>query len=316
MRLIPYFAICVLAFLSAFPGPVSAQRSLFDAVAAFRDGGGARVCDAVAGSDGLPADHRELANSLYVPYGDIGSGRVVYILSAPWCPFCRRVLQEDTSYLRGIELRLVIGGLANGSDMPRFYRLATGGVDAVPQMFTGPPRPLNGVSAQRRKLIVDAMLLNAHALEMRHRAIYGYLQQLGEARPGPFGYPAYIVPTGMGAMASATPILGSINLNAIRSDGPYRMRGVPAHQHWFVQSPPEVSPIERGVYTWENGVRVQAFPDTSAPGFCYDGRTSLFVTGALRTHEGLWAYVEALDLALASGDGAGYVAHGYALIED
>jgi hypothetical protein len=132
-------------------------------------------------------------------------------------------------------------------------------------------------------VIVDAMLLNAHALEMRHRAIHSYFQQIGEAEPGPFGYPAYIVPTGTGAMASTTPILGSINLNAIRSDGQYRMLGVPAHEHWFVRNPPVPSVIERGVYSWESGVRVQAFPDRSAPGFCYDGRTSLFVTGALRT---------------------------------
>lgn len=315
MRLILLFVTCVM-FLCIVKGSARAQDGLFDAVTVFRDGGGARVCDADLGSDGLPADHWELVNSLYVPYGDVGSGRVIYILSAPWCPFCRRVLREDASFLRGIELRLVIGGLANGSDMPRFYRLATSGSNAVPQMFTGLPRPLTGVPTDRRKRIVDAMLLNAHVLEMRYSAIYGYLQRIGEARPGPFGYPTYIVPRGTGAMATATPILSSINLDAIRRDGPYRMPGVPANEHWFVRNPPVISPIERGAYTWENGVRVQAFPNTSAPGFCYDGRTSLFVSGALRTDEGLWAYVEALDLALVSGAGSGYVAHGYALIED
>lgn len=315
MRLISFLIIFGMSF-GILKTPVSADGGLFEAVNAYRDGGGARVCDVFTDSDGLPAEQRELANSLYVPYGDVGAGRVIYVLSAPWCPFCRQVLQEPPSFLKGIELRLVIGDLANASDMPRYYRLATSGPDAVPQMFSGPPHPLSGVPMDRRKRIVDAMLLNAHAIEMRHRAINGYLQRIGEARPGPFGYPVYIVPNGAGALASATPILGSLDLDAVRSDGNYRMPGIPAHEHWFVRNPPEPSYIERGIFTWENGVRVQAFPDTSAPGFCYDGATHLFVTGALRTDEGLWAYVEALDLSLASGAGGGYVAHGYALVEE
>ncbi len=315
MRVIAALAILSLA-LCIIGGPATAQDDMFDAVAAFRDGGGARVCDPFVDSAGMPAEQQELINSLYVPYGDIGNGRVVYVLSAPWCPFCRQVLQEDESYLNGIELRLVIGDLANASDMPRYYRLATGGANAVRQMFTGPPSPLNGVSMDRRKRIVDAMLLNAHVLKMRYNAMHSYFQRIGEARPGPFGIPAYVVPSGTGQMASAAPILGSINLDAIRSDGPYRMQGVPANEHWFIQNPPELSPIERGVYTWEGGARIQAFPSKSAPGFCYDGNTSLFVTGALRTAEGLWAYVEALDIAVSSGTGGGYVAHGYAWVED
>lgn len=314
MRLILGLLVVVCLTLTLAPS-AHAQDSVFDAIAAWRDGAGASVCEPDLDPSGRPAAFAELERSLYVPYGDVGSGRVIYVLTAPWCPFCRQIVQQDASALRGIELRLVVGDFANASDFPRYYRLATLGTDAVAQMFTGPPIPLSRSAQSRSRLVVDAMLINAHVLQLRYEPVHKWFQEVGEVRPGPFGFPAFLVPSGTGDRAAVSPILGSINLDAVRADGAYRMAGVSAAVHPFVQNTPQPSPIDRGIYTWPNGVRIQAYPDMDAPGFCFDGETNLFVVGALQTQQGLWAYVEALDLARTSGSGGGYTAHGWALVE-
>ncbi|MBB3017442.1 thiol-disulfide isomerase/thioredoxin [Microvirga lupini] len=108
----------------------------------------------------------DVKHSLWGTSGASSQGKVVYLIGAPWCPFCRRLVNEYLEGRHNFELRFIPIDVVQRKHREQQADIVINKLDGLKRTFVKGDK-VPGISPAMEKLIHDANFIAQEGLKVR-----------------------------------------------------------------------------------------------------------------------------------------------------
>jgi len=207
----------------------------------------------------------------------------LYVLFAPWCPYCKALFHDSRGLVSGLQIRWIPAG--SRDEKSRKYNVALArsrDVKVLNELFT-------------TGAIADVTVPSFDSIDLNEGVIFSQSQELDRLIGRSYGFPTLVYPgkDGIVAMSGAPDDVGTL-LKDVVGDGRYPPDKSTAPG--LLARPLTETPIEESLraFAKDKSVAMRALPFADAPQVDDLGGTSYRALARMQTDAGTWIAVSYL----------------------